>query len=97
MNALVICGTPEAYNVIDRKGLYNFLMSIKNPATGEFVMHPDGENDVRGCYCALSAASLAGIITPELTRGIPEWIGRCQTYEGGMGGYPGNEVSAAIA
>ncbi|PRP85787.1 farnesyltransferase, CAAX box, beta [Planoprotostelium fungivorum] len=92
VNALAICGTQEAYEMIDRKGLHSFLMSMRDPIHGGFVMHHGGENDVRGCYCALNAASLAGVLTPELTAGIPEFIARCQTYEGGMGGFPGNEA-----
>ena len=32
------------------------------------------------------------IITPELVAGCGEFIARCQTYEGGLGGYPGVEA-----
>jgi prenyltransferase beta subunit len=46
----------------------------------------------RATYCALSVAKLLNILTPELVEGAAEFIGRCQTYEGGMGGYPGNEA-----
>lgn len=92
VNALVICGTEHAYNVIDRKSLYNFLISMKDPKTGGFLMHKNGESDVRGAYCALSAASILNIMTPELIQGVPEYIASCQTYEGGMGGEPGNEA-----
>ncbi|WAR18870.1 FNTB-like protein [Mya arenaria] len=46
----------------------------------------------RGAYCAASAARLTNIMTPELFDGTPEWIVRCQTYEGGFAGCPGMEA-----
>lgn len=55
-------------------------------------MHQDGEVDIRGTYCALSVATLLNIRTPELLHGVPQFLARCQTFEGGMGGYPGNEA-----
>jgi len=55
-------------------------------------MHEDGEVDVRGTYCALSVARMLNLLTPELTAGAAEYIARCQTYEGGIGAYPGNEA-----
>lgn len=91
VNALIICGTEKAYSIINREKMYKFLISCKDDKTKSFLMHQDGENDVRGCYCALSVASVLNILTPELVDGVAEHIGRCQTYEGGIGGYPGNE------
>ncbi len=46
----------------------------------------------RGSYTAMSVATLLNIVTPELASGAGEFVARCQTYEGGMGGYPGNEA-----
>uniref|UniRef100_G3NYA5 Protein farnesyltransferase subunit beta n=1 Tax=Gasterosteus aculeatus aculeatus TaxID=481459 RepID=G3NYA5_GASAC len=45
VNALCIIGTEEAYNIIDREKLLDFLMSVKQP-DGSFVMHVGGEVDV---------------------------------------------------
>jgi protein farnesyltransferase subunit beta len=36
---------------------------------GAFTMHADGENDVRGAYCAVSVATLTGIATDALFEG----------------------------
>jgi protein farnesyltransferase subunit beta len=91
VNTLAIIGTEEAYNVIDREKLYEWFMSLKQP-DGSFQMNEGGEIDVRGCYCVLATAKLLNILTPELTRGVAEFIASCQTYEGGIGGYPGNEA-----
>lgn len=58
-------------------------------------MHLDGEVDVRGAYCALSAAKLASLPEQDvrdLFRDTPAWIKLCQTYEGGFGGVPGLEA-----
>eukprot|EP01097_Dermamoeba_algensis_P006457 TRINITY_DN4040_c0_g2_i1.p1 TRINITY_DN4040_c0_g2~~TRINITY_DN4040_c0_g2_i1.p1 ORF type:complete len:330 (+),score=82.67 TRINITY_DN4040_c0_g2_i1:40-990(+) len=91
VNALVILGVEEAYKALDRKKLYEFIMRMKQP-DGSFVMQEDGEVDVRASYCALSSAVLLDIVTPEMTENMAEFIGRCQTYEGGIGGFPGNEA-----
>lgn len=89
--ALCILGTEEAFEVIDRKKLYSFLMDCRTPE-GAFVMHRDGEVDIRGAYCAAVAARIIHAVTPELFKGTAEWLARCQTYEGGFAGEPGLEA-----
>jgi len=76
--------------------MYDFLMRMKVPGGG-FRMHTNGEGDVRGAYCALSVASHLNIMTEELTKGVAEWVASCQTYEGGIGGEPGNEAHGGYA
>ncbi|KAF9145008.1 hypothetical protein BGX30_010667 [Mortierella sp. GBA39] len=93
VNTLAIIGTKEAYDVINRETLKDFLMSVKQK-DGSFTMTVGGEVDVRGSYCALSAATITNIVTPELTANAAEFIARCQTYEGGIGGFPGVEAHA---
>jgi len=71
-------------------------------------MAVDGEIDVRGAYCAMtiiallnlpldlpndSPAKRAGLKT--FTDELGSWVGKCQTYEGGIGGAPGNEAHGA--
>ncbi|RHY08475.1 hypothetical protein DYB36_004935 [Aphanomyces astaci] len=90
--ALAIIGTPEAYAIVDRPALLSFFLSLKDPDTGAFRAHDQGELDVRTTYCAISIASLFGILTPELTRGVVEFVAACQTYEGGFGPYPFQEA-----
>ncbi|MEE6492844.1 hypothetical protein FKM82_016650 [Ascaphus truei] len=91
VNALCTIGTEEAYTVINRKKLLEFLYSLKQP-DGSFIMHLGGEVDVRSAYCAASVASLTNIVTPKLFAGTAEWIARCQNWEGGIGGVPGMEA-----
>jgi len=91
VNTLAIIGTEEAYNVVNREKLYEWFMSLKQP-DGSFQMNEGGEIDVRGCYCVLATAKLLNILTPELTAGVAEFIASCQTHDGGIGGYPGNEA-----
>ena len=91
VSALCILGTPEAYDVIDRKGLRSFLERCRTKE-GAFIMHRDGEVDIRGAYCAAVAAHLTNIKTPELFEGTAEWIAKCQSYEGGFSGEPGLEA-----
>ncbi|KAG0279227.1 hypothetical protein BGZ95_001885 [Linnemannia exigua] len=93
VNTLAIIGTKEAYDVIDREKLLEFLLSVKQK-DGSFTMTVGGEVDVRGSYCAMSAATITNIVTKELTVNAAEFIARCQTYEGGIGGLPGVEAHA---
>lgn len=46
---------------------------------------------IRGSYCALNTSVLLNILTPELVKGTSDFISRCQTYEGGLGPFPGVE------
>jgi len=94
VNTLVILG---AYDAINRPNLYKFLCSTKDKKSGGFCMHVDGEVDVRGAYCAMSVANLTNLITPELTDGVADYVLACQTYEGGIGSYPGNEAHGGYA
>lgn len=91
VNALCIIGTEEAFGVIDRKKLLEYLQALKQP-DGSFLMHIGGEVDVRSAYCATAVASLTNILTPALFAGTAEWIARCQNWEGGIGGVPGMEA-----
>ena len=90
-NALVALGSEAAYASVDRQRLYDFLTSMKTPI-GAFRMHDNGEVDIRATYCAVAVASVFNLLSPELAAGVPEYLQRCQTFEGGMGGEPGNEA-----
>merc|ERR1711871_238149 len=63
VNALMAIGTEEAYQLIDRPKLYQFLLARKSP-DGGFFMHDGGEVDIRGSYCALSVAAILNLLTP---------------------------------
>ena len=56
-----------------RTTLYKFLMRMRE-TDGSFKMHEGGEVDIRGAYCAASAARLTNMCTKELFQGTPEWI-----------------------
>ncbi|XP_076441942.1 protein farnesyltransferase subunit beta-like isoform X2 [Babylonia areolata] len=93
VNALCILApvTTKVFDVLDRPGLYRFLMAMRDEE-GAFKMHQGGEVDIRGAYCAASAARLTNMCSKELFEGTAEWICKCQTYEGGFAGYPGQEA-----
>ncbi|KAM3535262.1 hypothetical protein MY4038_001503 [Beauveria bassiana] len=107
--ALMLVGGEEAYKVIDRRAMWKWLSSLKQ-ADGGFQMVVGGEEDVRGAYCASVIISLLGIPLETsadspafaaghktLFSGLGEWIGRCQTYEGGVAAIPGIEAHGAYA
>ncbi|EON66817.1 hypothetical protein W97_06219 [Coniosporium apollinis CBS 100218] len=99
--------TPDSYDFIDRKAMWHWLGRMKQPGGG-FSMCADGEVDTRGAFCALVIISLlnlplelpadspakeAGVET--FVDGLAKWIASCQSYEGGIGGAPGNEAHGA--
>ncbi|KAJ7334767.1 terpenoid cyclases/Protein prenyltransferase [Mycena albidolilacea] len=84
--ALAIAGRPGeggGWDQIDRKKMYAFFMSLKQP-DGSFLVAHHSEVDVRGIYCLLVTATLLDIITPELVEGTAAFVASLQTYEGGF-------------
>mmetsp|Transcript_20327 Transcript_20327/g.33524 ORF Transcript_20327/g.33524 Transcript_20327/m.33524 type:complete len:416 (+) Transcript_20327:265-1512(+) len=94
--AICILGDEESFRLIDRQGLYRFFMKVKDKSGG-FRVQKDGEMDTRGLYTVLAISSILNIMTPELVEGCAEFVGRCQTYEGGMGGEAYNEAHGGYA
>lgn len=81
-----------------RLPLYLWMRSLQQADDGAFVMHHDGERDVRATYCLLAVAKLLGILTPQL--GSPSairFVASCQTWEGGFGGEPAAEAHGGYA
>ncbi|KAF8170751.1 terpenoid cyclases protein prenyltransferase [Mycena galopus ATCC 62051] len=80
--ALAIAGKPGeggGWDQIDRKKMYKFFMSLKQPDGSFLVAH-----HLNGIYCLLVTATLLDIITPELVEGTAGFIASLQTYEGGF-------------
>lgn len=73
----------ETWSRVKISKMYEWMISLKQ-TDGSFVMHTNGEIDVRGTYCALVVASLLNFLTPDFSRGLSEFITSCQTYEGGL-------------
>lgn len=94
ISALAIVGGAKAYAAIDRVALGEFLERMRR-ADGSFSVHKDGENDVRGAYCAVASARLVGVpMGDPLFAGTASFIASCQSYEGGFGAVPGAEAHA---
>ena len=81
----------DALASINRAGMRSFPRRCRVPGGG-YKMHASGESDTRGCYTALAVAHLLGLNDDELVEGVPEYVARCQTHEGGIGGEPGAEA-----
>ncbi|CAM9648806.1 unnamed protein product [Heterosigma akashiwo] len=81
---LLLIGTEEAYQAIDRPKLYQWFMAMKHESGG-FRMHDDGEVDVRGTYTVVAVAALLNLLTPELREGVAEFAASCQTTQGAWG------------
>ncbi|KAL2861378.1 terpenoid cyclases/protein prenyltransferase alpha-alpha toroid [Aspergillus pseudodeflectus] len=107
--SLAMVGGDEALNLIDRGAMWRWLGKLKQPDGGITVCE-GGEEDVRGAYCAMVIISLLDLpldLPPEararqygletFTSGLPEYLARCQTFEGGISGSPGTEAHGAYA
>jgi protein farnesyltransferase subunit beta len=93
MMAITILGIPEAYAIIRRKKLHDFLVSMRvAEQPGLFTMHEKGESDIRAIYCAVVCAQLAGVLDEAITAGVADFIVRSQSYEGGLGAEPYGEA-----
>ncbi|PVU99024.1 hypothetical protein BB559_001084 [Furculomyces boomerangus] len=90
VSSLVIIGGSDAFDLIDKEATRQFLLQMKRP-DGSFNVHPGGEIDLRGSYCAIVVAYLLDILTEDLVENVVEFVKRCQNYDGGFGPYPGVE------
>ena len=56
------------------------------------AIHANGEMDIRGVYCSLVTADVLGLICPEFTDNVGNFLLSCQTYEGGFSCSPYGEA-----
>ena len=96
-------------DMVNRRAMWEWLGCMKQ-ADGGFCMAGGGEEDIRGAYCAMTILTLLHLplelpphaparkagLTSFLDR-LGEWVGQCQTYEGGIAGAPTNEAHGAYA
>ncbi|KUI53568.1 Protein farnesyltransferase subunit beta [Cytospora mali] len=107
--AMALVGGDDVYEVVDRRALWKWLCTLKHPAGG-FQMAVGGEVDIRGAYCAAVIISLLNIpldLTPDspawspehptLFTKLPDYVQRCQTFEGGISAHPDAEAHGAYA
>lgn len=75
VNALCTLNTSAALAVIRTGPLLKWIQSLKL-SNGAFRMHTDGEEDLRGTYCAITVAKLCGLekIDPQLFDNSGEWV-----------------------
>ncbi|KAF6254216.1 terpenoid cyclases/Protein prenyltransferase [Scenedesmus sp. NREL 46B-D3] len=100
--ALVTLGGREAYDSIDRAGVWGFLCRMASAAVRVHascnLQHAGGECDARSCFTALAVASALCLDVPCLVARSGWWTTygaarqQMDTYEGGLGGEPGNEA-----
>ncbi|KAI4871072.1 terpenoid cyclases/Protein prenyltransferase [Hypoxylon rubiginosum] len=107
--ALSIVGGEDAYEVIDRRALWRWLCTLKQP-DGGFRMAVGGEVDIRGAYCAAVLITLLNLpldLLPgsparttdrsNLFTGLGDYVRRCQTFEGGISAQLDGEAHGAYA
>ena len=88
--AIAICGTEEAYQIIDKEPMYEMLLKLKNK-DGSFAASIGMESDLRSTYSALVIASMLNMLTPELTENVVDFVKSCYNYDGGFSPIPHTE------
>ena len=73
VNALATLGEHHGLSMINRDTLAKWLTSLRQE-DGSFLMHIDGEVDIRGAYCALSIARLTNVYTPDMFKNTDQWL-----------------------
>jgi len=95
--------TKLAWDLLSRKrlGLLSWFLTLRHETHDSdeyskcncgYRMHLDGELDVRATYTICSVAALLDILTPNLMKGMINYIVSCQTFEGGFGSEPYSEA-----
>ncbi|KAK9908192.1 hypothetical protein WJX75_004005 [Coccomyxa subellipsoidea] len=96
VSTLVTLGGEAALCAVDRVALLGFIkrMCVPPEAGGGVAVSEGGEVDCRGCYTAVATLHMLNLDKAAVLQlsSMAEFIGRCQTYEGGLGGEPGNEA-----
>ncbi|EEH45460.2 uncharacterized protein PADG_01610 [Paracoccidioides brasiliensis Pb18] len=108
--SLALVGGEDAFKLVNRRAMWQWLGKLKQP-DGGFQVTLGGEEDVRrGAYCAMVMIALLGLPLQlpldsparqagfdTFLSGLPEYLSRCQTFEGGISGSPGTEAHGAYA
>lgn len=94
--ALAVAGVPEAWSLVDRVKLREWLWTLKG-SDGSFRVCKHGETDPRAAYCAMVTIRLCDIQDPGLVEGTAAYLAKCQTYEGGFGNEPFGEAHGGYA
>ncbi|KND88124.1 Protein farnesyltransferase subunit beta [Tolypocladium ophioglossoides CBS 100239] len=102
--SLALVGGDDAYEVVDRRSMWKWLCSLKQP-DGGFQMAVGGEEDrglLRSCHHLAAQHPPRPITRLACIRGRPHWPfqwpwGMGQTYEGGVSAKPGVEAHGAYA
>ncbi|KAI0421615.1 hypothetical protein EKO27_g814 [Xylaria grammica] len=92
--SLAIVGGEAAYRVVDRRAMWKWLCTLKEP-DGGFRLTLGGEIDL-----PLDLPRDSPSHTPEqldLFTGLADYVRRCQTFEGGISARPGAEAHGAYA
>ena len=99
IHALCHVGTTDAFDLLNVDKLLNYFVAVKSESGG-FLMHIDGELDVRGTYCVLSSLDLLQAHKKPryveritiILRNVVSFLVTCQTHQGGFGSLPGLEA-----
>lgn len=63
----------EAGQKLQPKGVSEVIASLP----GSFLIHTNGEIDMRGVYCAMVIADILNIKDEEITRGVGDFVASC--------------------
>ena len=90
IDGIIAIGKEEAYEMIDRKALYDSIMSLKM-SDGSFCVSLGEESDIRSTFAALFICYYIDMLTTELIKNVLEFTLSCRCYDGGFSPKPGVE------
>ena len=90
INSIILIGTEESYQLINRELFYKYLLSLKT-SENSFCSSNNGESDLRSTFSAIYIAYMLNILTDELIFGVKDFVKSCFNYDGGFSPLPGRE------
>jgi protein farnesyltransferase subunit beta len=74
--SIILLGSETGYELINRKSMYSFLMSLKTKKNS-FLIQENGEEDLRATYIAVVIANVLNIDDEGFKEGVSDYLASC--------------------
>lgn len=90
--ALAILEVKEVNEKINLKGIESFILNCKGQIPGSYLIHIDGEVDLRCTFVAVLLNKMLNLENSSIEDGVDEYIASCQSFDGGISPVPSVEA-----
>ena len=87
LNGIILLGDESLFASVDRKKLYDNILSLKNE-DGSFHVALWEESDIRSTFSALIICYYFNMLTDDITNNVLEYTLKCYNYDGGFSPKP---------